>query len=743
MKLHKLSLILCFGTSVSSSLAVDYRFNVADGDWYTATNWTPNGVPQGGNGNHAFIDAGKTVTIAQDTDGGGSGFDIQDTFVGWGVGNSGTVNHTAGNFNINNGWVFIGRDSGTGTWNMSGTSAITAGNRVIVGQGSGGMGTLTMSGNSSIADASTNDYDNRVIVGHLAGSTGTVTMTGASSMLKSRIYVGGTRDDGSAGTTGNFNINTTGTITAMSDFSVGTRGAAGNVVMTNGTLNANTWAIIGETVNGGGGSTGSMTQNGGNVNFGATDAGGRLWIGNQENGSAGAASSGSYTLNGGNLTSRNVELGHGGAGYSGTFTQTGGYYHILGGNDDSSIAGGGGSTGTWTMSGGTADIDSHFQIGRGGSGTFNQTGGVMNFNQWPVIARFASSTGIANISGGTFNQANAGARLIVGEEGSGTANISGTANVVSAGGVSVGHLGASANGTLNLNGGTLTTPFIGQGSGTAKVNLNGGVLKASVNQAEFFNMQDVANGHAPTSTPMAASSVEIKAGGAKIDTNGFAIGTAVALNGVGSLTKQGAGTLTLNGITTHTGGTFVTGGTLTLSATGGLGGAGQIDVAAGATLNASASGLSLLAGQTLTGQGNVNGNVNIGPGTLAIGNSIGTQEYTNDLTLGATSISNFEIIKLTLPDADLADVAGTLTLGGTINVTSLGGTFANGDTFNLFDGPVISGNFSTVNLPATTGNDYWVNNLASDGSITFVPEPSSVLLGLSSIALLARRRRRA
>ncbi len=112
----------------------------------------------------------------------------------------------------------------------------------------------------------------------------------------------------------------------------------------------------------------------------------------------------------------------------------------------------------------------------------------------------------------------------------------------------------------------------------------------------------------------------------------------------------------------------------------------------------------------------------------------------NDLTLTSTSISNFEIIKLTLPDADLANVTGALTLAGTINVTSLGGTFANGDTFNLFDAATIAGNFATVNLPATTGTDYWVNNLSSNGTITFVPEPSAVLLGLCSFGLLARRR---
>jgi fibronectin-binding autotransporter adhesin len=682
MNLRKLSPILCFSALVSPLLAVDYHFNVADGDWYTPGNWSPGGPPQGGGGNFAYIDAGKTVSIAQDTDGGGSGFDIQDTFVGRGAGNIGTVNQTAGVFNANNGWLFVGDNGGTGTWNVNGSSSLSTG----------------------------------------------------------RFYIGGTRDNGGAGN-GTLNINTTGTVTLTSDFSVGTVGATGSVVMTAGTLNANTWAIIGETQSNRGGSTGSMIQNGGTVNFGATDAGGRFWIASSESG--GTGSNGAYTLNAGIMTSRNIVVGRGGNGgaYNGTFTQNGGDFTVLGGNDDSRIGDAVGATGIWTMTGGTATINTHFQVGGSGVGTFNQSGGSIVQNQWPVIGRFSGSTGTANISGGTFSQANAGARLLVGEEGTGTANISGTADVISAGGVSIGHLGATANGTLNLNGGTLTTPFIGQGSGTAKVNLNGGVLKASANQAEFFNMQDTANGFAPTSTPMAASSIEIKSGGAKINTNGFDIATAVALNGVGSLTKQGNGKLTLNGITTHTGGTFVAAGTLALSATGRLGGAGQIDVATGATLDASASGLSLLAGQTLTGKGTVTGSVLIGSGTLAPGNSIGTENFSGDLTLGATSISNFEIIKLALPDADLANVTGTVTYGGTLNVTSLGGAFTFGDTFNLFDAATIAGSFATVNLPAVSGDSYWVNNLGSNGTITFIPEPGSLLLSVFGLGLLVRRRR--
>lgn len=711
--MKKTTLLLTFASLITPALATDYHFNVADGDWYNASLWNPNTVPQGGGGNFAYIDAGKTVTINQDTDGGGSGLDIQDTFVGRNGGNTGTVNQTGGIFNHNNGWLFVGDAGGTGTWNMSGSSSIAGDNRILIGRD---------------------------------GGTGTWSMTGSSSVLANRIYVGGHRDSGGGGN-GTLNINTTGTITSTSDFNVATQGATGSVVMTAGTLNANSWVIIGETQNGKGGSVGTMVQNGGNVNFGATDGAGRFWLGSQENGSSGASSSGSYTLNSGNLTSRNISIGHGGTGYSGSFTQTGGYYHVLGGNDDSRVADGVGSTGSWTMSGGIADIDSHWQVGAYGSGTYTQTGGTMNHNtSYPVIGRFAGGTGVANISGGNFNQIGANQRLIIGEEGTGTMTVSGTVpvpgTVRSDGGIVVGHLGGS-NGTLNINtGGIVIAPWLGRGPGTGKINFNGGVFKASAASVEIFPIVDTVTApYQPTGATASAADIVLQANGAKIDTNGLNVGTSVALGGVGSLTKQGNGTLTLNGITTYTGGTLVSAGTLALSATGGIGGAGAIDVGPGATLDASATGLNLLAGQTLKGKGTVLGTTNIGSGTLAPGNSIGTENFAS-LTLSGSSTSNFEIDPSAPQNADLANVTGSLIEGGTINITLIGGTLAKGQSFNLFDASSFSGNFTTVNLPALTGDLTWMNTLALNGNLAIVPEPSSLALGIISIGLLGRRRRR-
>jgi fibronectin-binding autotransporter adhesin len=236
--------------------------------------------------------------------------------------------------------------------------------------------------------------------------------------------------------------------------------------------------------------------------------------------------------------------------------------------------------------------------------------------------------------------------------------------------------------------------------------------------------------------------VEIKTGGAKINSNGFDIGTGVGLSGPGALMKQGAGTFTLGAVATHGGGTSIQMGTLARTGAGALTGPGAIDIAAGAFLS-SPGGLSLLMGQSLTGKGTVTAPTTIvASGTLAPGNSIGTLSFSGDLTMSSASISNFEIIRLTIADADLASAMGVVTYGGTLNVTSLGGTFVKGDVFNLFDGSSFSGSFSSVNLPALTGTDYWRNDLSSNGTITFIPEPSSLLLGVVSLAGLVMGRRR-
>jgi autotransporter-associated beta strand protein len=184
-------------------------------------------------------------------------------------------------------------------------------------------------------------------------------------------------------------------------------------------------------------------------------------------------------------------------------------------------------------------------------------------------------------------------------------------------------------------------------------------------------------------------------------------GTILA-DGANTVTKVGAGNWTLTGANAYNSGTIVDGGTLTVNNASGSGtGTGSV------TVNPSA---------TLAGIGIISGTVTINPGaTVAPGNSgIGTLTVNNSVTLNAGSTARLEINKNS-GTKDLLDAAGTLTYGGTLIVTNLNGTLANGDSFKIFDGSSYGGTFSTLNLPALPPELMWYTGaLTTSGTISVV-----------------------
>jgi autotransporter-associated beta strand protein len=213
--------------------------------------------------------------------------------------------------------------------------------------------------------------------------------------------------------------------------------------------------------------------------------------------------------------------------------------------------------------------------------------------------------------------------------------------------------------------------------------------------------------------------------GARNTTNTFA-GIIMDSGGTSTATliKIGTGKLILSGPNTYSGGTTISGGTLTVNSTGGSGaGWGGVTVANGGTLG----GTGIISG-TVT--------VNLGgsfvPGLVA-GNGAVSLILSNNLTLAAGS-TTFVQVQHTPMTNSAAKVLGTLTEGGTLNVTNIGQALANGDTFKLFDAGTFAGSFSGYVLPPLTGNLVWnTNTVQTSGMLSVVTLTSPAVASIQFV----------
>ncbi len=181
-------------------------------------------------------------------------------------------------------------------------------------------------------------------------------------------------------------------------------------------------------------------------------------------------------------------------------------------------------------------------------------------------------------------------------------------------------------------------------------------------------------------------------------------------DGGGSLavTKTGGGTLRLDGVSTHSGLTDVQGGTL--SGTGSL--AGSLRIRDGAAIS----------------PGNLTG-------SFSLGGSF-TQDFGSVYLAQIANPSSMDLVSL-------FGAGGQIAFDGTLKVALLDGFApALGDAFDVFDwtaGYTVSGN-PDFDLPALSAGLSWsTSSFLADGSISVIPEPSSLLLAGMSCLLLARR----
>ncbi len=719
-------LLLAFVASASIAAAQNnWQFNTAAGNWNDPANWNVDAaLPD----NDRFVNNGGTALINGDTS-----LIIRDMKVGVGAGTSGRVDQVAGNHNTN-GWTFVGNGGGTGTYNIADTAAAggtftgfgtgsgshTTGD-FRVAEGAGSTGTLNVNTSGTV----TTNGGAWMYVGTFgAGATGTMNLDNGTVNATGFFIVGNEASTGFLNMSGG-SITTTEYVIGNRDGAANLSGGNGTVNQTGGTATGNNWVILGrhsgtqanynlsgnavlQTTNAGGGvfavshsnNTGGDTSATLNISDNAVaTAASEMWVGN------GPQSTGVVNQNGGTVTANNW-LAIGRDSGNGTYNLNAGTLNHGAGNH--TIIGSINGVGVLTQKGTSVYNETNeLRLGEGaaGSGTYDAQGGTGNIGGNMVVGWIGGGTGIFNLSGATVNAAN----VFVGGDGSGTAG----------------------NGTVNLNSGVLftnTIQRINNGGGLASLNFNGGTLRARSDQGELF----------PAFT---SGTSEILAGGAVIDTNGFNVGTAVGLDGIGGLTKLGAGTLTLNGVSTYSGPTVISQGMLVLGPGASLNPSSSITVAASAAFDGSAlaGGLNIPLSQTISGNGSVNGNTTV-DGTLSPGTSVGTLTFAGNLTLNGETL--IELDRTGAPVSDRVVVSGILDYGGTLDVSLTGGTLQLGDTFDIFDAASFTDSFSVVNLPSLSGDWSWDNRLGVDGSLRVIPETSTTALGvLAALGLLARRRR--
>jgi autotransporter-associated beta strand protein len=205
------------------------------------------------------------------------------------------------------------------------------------------------------------------------------------------------------------------------------------------------------------------------------------------------------------------------------------------------------------------------------------------------------------------------------------------------------------------------------------------------------------------------------------------------LGGTGSLNKLGGSTLVLSANNTFTGGTVVGAGTLVLTNLGSIFGSSNVSVSAGATLNARARTdgmLTLVAGQTLTGNGTVLGSVTVGPdAAISPGSSVGALTVTNVVTLQGTT---FMELSKSANTNDVLRGAASIVYGGTLSLTNLSGTLAASDVFKLFYATSYSGAFTKLVPPMPGSGLAWgTGTLTSDGTLRVVAAPRPVINSLA------------
>jgi autotransporter-associated beta strand protein len=311
------------------------------------------------------------------------------------------------------------------------------------------------------------------------------------------------------------------------------------------------------------GTGGSLVLGGSNAYSGGTTINaGTLQAGSN---SALGASTAVLTVNGGLLDVHGYNLNVGGLNGAGTVDNLSGSGSLTVGNGNASS----------NFSGTIQNTAGQLSLNKTGSGTFGLSGNVTLAGTATVSGGALNQSGgnlqaiTLVVDGGTDNLGGTGQVLAtneyVGYAGSGTFNQTGGTNVITNGL----YLGTNpgSNGTYNLLGGLLAVSSILQGSGSSSLNISGGSLTSP-------------GGDPALVMPIVLTS----SGGGTFDISSSTMTLEGPVSGAGSLIKNGPGTLVLIGSDNYSGGTDVYGGTLIVGSPNALLDGTSLTVGAGGAL---------------------------------------------------------------------------------------------------------------------------------------------------------------
>ena len=530
---------------------------------------------------------------------------------------------------------------------------------VLADGGPGGRGASTLTTGGAAGTTNSTTAGGAGGVGTTAGGSGGggggggAGSTGADGGVGTDIG-GGAAAAGTGGATAGASGTNGGNVAGASGGGGGGGGGAHGQIIT--TTTSNTGATGGDGGNGGSPGGGAGGGGGGAGGFGVVVNGAGITYSN-----SGTVSGGSGGAGGGSTSpSSNGAGGSGGAGGFGVQFVTGATLN----NSGTIIGGNGGAAGT-TASGpaGTA--------GAGGAGV---TGSGITVVTSGSIMGGLGGDGVTRANAITFT---GGANSLTLQAGSTI-----TGNVVAFfGGSDVLALGGSANATFNVSQigpaaqyqnfanfqktGSSTWTLTGTTGSTTNWAINGGTLAISAdnNLGATGSLVSLNGGTLQFNASFTSThAFTLNAGGGTFDTNGNAVTLTGGISGVGGLTKQGLGTLTLPNANAYHGGTTVNAGTVAVGDNNALGD-GALTFAAGTTLQAAANNLAIV------------NTINLNAGST--GTTIDTQS--NVLTLFGAILGGGSLTKIG---------AGTLILQG-INTYS-GGTTVNAGTLQLLSGSALN-----------------------------------------------------